>query len=266
MNKIDFRKIENIEVDLILSLGINCRPAGNLRRNGLRLYSSPFDWQMCYSLETVTTLLKNNGKSFFSDCCEDEITSSTAVHRKMIDKSGMISIHDFPKVLPVEKAPAFFHKKYKYRFKTLNLLLKKAKKILIITYRNINNKEIEKFVKDFSELYKYEHLYFINIYDTKDSTRESVDILKKDNKTFIWFYFNDEYKSSRNKDTNPCSWLGNTEYWDEILKKVTINKKFKQKMLLNKKKFNIDYEITKDYNIRKKITILGKNIRINSNL
>ena len=45
---------KKLRADIILSLGIACRPAEQLRINKLRFLSSPLDWMMSYSLETVT--------------------------------------------------------------------------------------------------------------------------------------------------------------------------------------------------------------------
>lgn len=265
MPQINFEEIENIKVDCIVGFGVACRTADALKRNNLRYFSNPFDWQMAYSLEQVITLLKNKGKTFYKNCYEDK-NFSTYHTTGIVDESGMISMHDFPKGGAIEKAPHFFQKKYKHRFKELNNQLKKAKSILILTYRNIDIQTMEEFIDEFSKLYKHKQLYYINIYDTKDQKPESVDTIKKGNVTLIQYCFNDEHKKGRDKNTNPNFWQGRTEYWDEILKKISLNQNFVKKIKIKKWLYNISYDITNIENIHKIITVFGIKIKIKDKL
>ena len=212
MSKIDFDKIENIEVDCIVGFGAACRIASSLKRNKLRLYSNPFDWQMRYSLEQVIKLLKNKGKTFYNNCSENESFASGNT-TGIVDESGMVSMHDYTRGLPIEKAPKFFSMKYKNRFKNLDKFLRRAKKILILTYRNMNIESMEDFVNKFSKIYKYEHLYFIDIYDTNNIDKEFIEVLKKDRVTFIRYCFNDAHPNGRDKTTNPAFWLHKIKKW-----------------------------------------------------
>lgn len=56
---------KKLRADIILSLGIACRPAEQLRINKLRFLSSPLDWMMSYSLETAAHLFKTKFETFF---------------------------------------------------------------------------------------------------------------------------------------------------------------------------------------------------------
>ena len=43
------------------------------------------------------------------------------------------------------------------------------------------------------------------------------------------YYFNDEHPNGRDSRTNPKFWLGNAEYWDNLLKKISIDSNFVKK-------------------------------------
>lgn len=216
---INFDEIEKIKTDLIVGFGSTCRVAQALKRNGLRYFSNPFDWQMSYDLNVVINLLKNKGENFYSEFFENK-NYSKAKTRGIQDKNtGMISMHDIPIDLPIEKIPNYFKEIYKPRFERLDNFLKKAENPCIITCRNIDLKEIKIFVKEFLKLYNFNSLYYINIFDIKD---ERIEIIKEKNITYFQYYFNDEHKNGRNK-SNPDFWLGNIEYWDKILSKINVS-------------------------------------------
>ncbi len=40
----DFDKIKNINADVTISFGPDCRAAESMRRNNIRYFSGPFDW------------------------------------------------------------------------------------------------------------------------------------------------------------------------------------------------------------------------------
>ena len=149
MEKIDFEKTPNINVDCVIGFGDGCRIAQNLKINNLRFFSTPFDWLMKYSLETVFTLLKNKGKFFFKNY---KLASSynRGNHLGLVDTdTEMISLHDFNKYLPNEINRIIFKYKHKRRFKRLDKILKNAQNICIITTRQIKTKEILLFVENF---------------------------------------------------------------------------------------------------------------------
>ena len=114
------------------------------------------------------------------------------------------------------------------------------------------------FVDKIKKLYKFEHIYFINIYDTKEETFEKIE---KDKETYITYKFNDKHKAGQNKATNPDFWLGNTEYWDKILKTITLNKSFKRNYEIKKFIFNIsnDFSTTKPHYI---VQVLGVRLKL----
>ena len=230
MTKINFEQTPNINIDCVIGFGDGCRIAGNLKKNNLRFFSTPFDWQMNYSLENVYSLLENEGKNFFQNY---KFNSKYNKGKKLgiVDtETGMISEHDYSKYLPKQINDIFFKYKYKRRFKRLHKILQDAQNICIVTLRSITTQEILSFIEKFSQLYTFKHLYFINIYDTENKeSDEELIITNKDNVTILEYYFNDEHPNGNNKETNPDYWLGNIDYWNKILAKITLNKSFVKK-------------------------------------
>ena len=98
---------------------------------------------------------------------------------------------------------------------------------LSMNYLN-KTKQILFFVEEFLQLYTFNKLCFINIYDTKDKNADErlIQTTKNDNIAVLEYYFNDEHPKGNNKYTNPDFWLGNIDYWDKILSKITLNKNF----------------------------------------
>ncbi len=232
MTKINFEQIPNINTDCVIGFGNGCTIAGNLNRNNLRFFSTPFDWLLDYSLENVYSLLENKGKNFFRNY---KFNSKYNKGKKLgvVDtETGMISEHDYSKYLPKQINDIFFKYKYKRRFKRLHKILQDAQNICIVTLRSITTQEILSFIDKFSQLYTFKHLYFINVYDTENKEKdEQLIITNKDNVTILEYYFNDEHPNGNNKQTNPDYWLGNIDYWNKILAKITLNKKFLRKYI-----------------------------------
>ena len=230
--KINFEQIPNINVDCVIGFGDGCRVAGNLKKNNLRFFSTPFDWQMNYSLETVFNLLKEHGKKFFKNYKLDSKYNKDKKLGIVDTKTGMISEHDFNKYLPNKINNILFKYKYRRRFKRLHKVLQNAQNICILTNRQITLQEILSFIQKFLQLYNFNHLYFINIYDTENKeTNEQLIITKKNNITILEYYFNDEHPKGNNTKTNPDYWFGYIEYWTKILSKIILNKNFVRKYI-----------------------------------
>ena len=260
----DFNKIENINVDIVIGLGPTCRAAAALKRNNLRIFSSPLDWMLNYSLSDVITLLKEKGKNFFSDCSEAKEYSSEHNTGIIDNRNGMISMHDYPKDRPIDKAGKYFSKKYKYKFKKLDKLLKRAKSICIVTNREIFIDEFQNFIKEFVQLYKFKQIYFINIFDTQ-TQQKSLEIYYDNNVTYYICNFDDAHEFGREKAQNPYFWLGNVREWDNILKKISVNKDFSDRYKSEKVIFNTEYDfsLNETYYV---ITIFGKQFKFKVNV
>lgn len=220
---------------------------------------------MNYSLDVVNNLLASirNGDEpdFFVNCIEDKNYTSNP-HTGIVDSnSGMISMHDFPLNMDIKKAPRFFYLKYMKRFHNLDNMLAKAKDVLFLTHRQIYLEEMKTFVNQVRQLYDFRHLYFMNMYDTYDVGKESFKKIEDKDTTYLIYKFNDEHKNGRNKRTNPDFWLGNVDYWDKILKKVSLNKKFVTFYKIKKFIFNVSNDLY-SRNLRVIFNILGIKIKL----
>ncbi len=209
---------------------------------------------MNYSLDIAISLLKNKGEKFFSHCYEYERYSSENNLGIIENDTFVISMHDFPNLLPITDAPKYFHYKYEYKFKYLDYILKKANTICLISNRQIDTETIKNFINEFLKLYSFKHLYYINIYDTCDKTEEQYKICNYNNVSILEFYFNDEHINGRTN--NNLFWLGNVAYWDKILNKIKINNNFIKNLKIRNFLFHISYDCNPK-SIHKIYTILG---------
>ena len=263
---IDFDKIGTINVDLVVGLGEACRTAEALKRNHLRYFSSPFDWMIIYRLDKIINLLEKiaNGckPDFFAECSEN-INYAHGIYNGIVDtRNIMISMHDFPKHIDISKAPKFFYLKYKYRFQNLNKLLKRANKVCFLNYRKISVDEMKTFVASVKKIYTFKQIYFINIFDSDEEALEQYD---DNGAKYLIFKFNDEPKNELEKATNPHYWLGNINYWDKILSKIKLNKKFVYLYKLKRFIFHISSECSSE-EILNVISIFGMRFKVKNRL
>ncbi len=114
--------------DIIISLGKVCRPAYQLKVNGLRDKAYPLDWQMDYSLDTVEHLFATGFEDFFTDIVEEE-SSSLNENRRIKDvKNGIISLHHFSKSIGLSDYILISIKNYSVATKIKTELLSKGYK------------------------------------------------------------------------------------------------------------------------------------------
>ena len=235
MSKINFEDIEAIDVDCVIGLGWGCRIAASLKRNRKHNLSNPFNWLGKYNLNDVINLLSTCGANFFIDyrfSPKDNRNDKLAI---IDNNNGFIAAHDFQKKVPIKINEFLFRYKYKRKFKLIKEYLQNSNNICIITQRKINTDDILSFIEKFSNIFSYRHLYYINVYDTKE--KEQLIKVEKNNVTIIQCYFNDEHENGRDEKTNIYAWLGNVEYWDNIVDRISINKKLLDKY--NKKHENL---------------------------
>lgn len=230
----NFDTIKNLQADMTLSLGGDCRPAESMRRNKIRFFSSPFDWMMRYKLDVIYDVLKNKGKDFFADFEENKEEGNSHKFRYMVSRStGMVSMHHFRKNISAEDAYFLFRYTMDKRFKELDRLLTDAKSVCFISSRKTSTDEIKSFLQNIMTLYGFEKVYYINIHS--DQNEEKIIETNYDNITIYECFFNDVHPNGKVPKRNPKFWKGNIEYWDKILEKVHLNKDFvnkyrKQKM------------------------------------
>lgn len=203
---------EKINVEFILSLGAACRPAHSLRANKLRYFSSPFDWMMRYSLESIEDILKNGIDDYFKNF---EVIGKTATKHVIRDKkTGMVSMHFFDLNQSVEDQYDHFITVMKKRFNRTIQALSHSKILCFVSNRNNELKNIFDFVKFITGMYKKD-CFYINITDDK---HEKIEMYKICNSSIFDIWFDDAHALGRDPKINNKSWFGNVEKWKQVMK------------------------------------------------
>lgn len=231
-----FAKIleHKVHCDFVLPLGKDCRPASYLKRFGLRFFSSPFDYMCNYSQDIVTKLIENNNNFFvnYKELVEikggiirdndSNYNINTLCHVVKDIDTNMISLHHFPLTKTVDSYISEFHKLMNHRFERIRKYLSLSDKICLIMNRELNEDRLMTFTKWFNNKYKKD-VILINIYNRK-TTYPYFVVAKQPQITLYNFYFHDVHPDG-NRDDNPNKWLGNTKFWNEIMRMFILNKK-----------------------------------------
>lgn len=209
-----------IKADFVMSLGPACRSADAIRRLGLRTQSSPFDWMMCYQLNSISNFFSSGFKDFFIN----RIDLKKEKHGKRFiqdTKTNMISMHDFPIENEVDDYFPYFYAKMSNRFESVVNNIKAANRIVFVAYRQDEQEEIVDFLKDMDIIFNQKigggkSFTFINIIN---NPIEQVNIkYVRPHLKVIEISFNDEPEI--NDDDN--FWRGNIKEWNYWLSVVEI--------------------------------------------
>lgn len=169
-----FRTISSnpsLQADLFFSVGRACRPAFYLRRFGIRMFSSPFDWMMDYKLETVIRLFEEGFDSFFVEV--EDLTENVTKYRSVRDcRNGITDIHHFPRSMSVESVLPEFRTTMTRRFNRLMTEIKNSKKVVIFSHRNDDWKIYEDLVRRLYRIHPAEYV-FLNVRDLLQEPEES---------------------------------------------------------------------------------------------
>lgn len=125
--------------DFVFSLGEDCGCAMHLRKFGLRIMSSPFDWVNGASFETRINLLCNNFEGFLS---KDKLVYKDYSHKATLrdcandiyyDKGlGFNFIHDFATSIPLDKSYPTVRERYDRRIKRTLDKIRSSRHVLIV--------------------------------------------------------------------------------------------------------------------------------------
>lgn len=176
------KDLETTSYDMVCSLGERCMVAHQMRLNGLRSISNPFDWMITHNLSAVVDSLLNQGNDFFSKerlVMEDEGSE----HLKIVDAE-----------------------KYNRRWERLLIQIAAAKSILFVR-TNVENEEIPLLLK-LQQLNSKARMDFliINTVETEDVKR----IPSGYENVYI-------YEISNQPDVSYDVWMGNHAHWKEVL-------------------------------------------------
>ena len=168
-----------------MSIGWACRPAHQLRINGLRDEAFPLDWQKDYSLDTVIHLFETDFVDFF----------------KNIKEEGQKS----------------FLETMKRRYRNQKERLQNAKKILLLSNRLDNIESLENFLIRFSNMFPDKEIRLLNIRDEWElAPGEIKETNKSINKNLEIVYY--KVNDSCDEDGKEYDWKGNARAWNEVLK------------------------------------------------
>ena len=212
-------------IDFIISLGGDCRPAHHLKRNNLRLAANPFDWMMRYTLANVTDIINTRFKTFFRDIYEDTTKKTRNGYRYIIDKNNrFVSIHHFKKNIDIYSQYDDFYDKMKFRFYRMLEYINRSESVMFLCNRNEDTSNFEQFIKSMSEIFDKKYL-FVNMrhHDDKSTiTKRCYNITEKAN--IIEYFF---YDVHRNGSTGHSDyWMGHSDNWDIILSEYKLSTLF----------------------------------------
>ncbi len=203
--------------DLILSIGSNCRPAINLKLNGLRKFSAPLDYMMNYSLDTVIHLFRDGFKDFFSEYEIDSETPKGAVGMRRVNdtKNHIVSIHHFPEDVLMDESYPLFIEKMSARAERLEHYLQTASGIVLISDRTNPREDMTEFLRTFSDLYTHLNIRLINTRHDENAPYDSYrqePVFSDGGLSYIEYIFND---TDHGLD-------GNAFVWSKILSNYVI--------------------------------------------
>lgn len=202
--------------DVYMSIGWACRPAHQLRINGLRDEAFPLDWQKDYSLDTVIHLFETDFVDFFKNIKEEGIGDENS--RRVIDiDNHIISLHHFPRMLSIEEGQKSFLETMKRRYRNQKERLQNAKKILLLSNRLDNIESLENFLIRFSNMFPDKEIRLLNIRDECElAPGEIKETNKSINKNLEIVYY--KVNDSCDEDGKEYDWKGNARAWNEVLK------------------------------------------------
>ena len=198
--------------DVVCSLGDRCMVAHQMRLNGLRSISNPFDWLISENLNAVVDTLLTAGDKFFLK--ENiRLENRKAEHLTAIDSvTGFVSLHDFAGELPFDEEYELVIKKYRNRISRLLELLRNSKSILFVR-TNVNEKGMEKLL-ELQSVNPEANMDFL-IVNTVETDEMRYIPCKYDN-VFV-------YEISEKPDVDYDMWMGNHAHWKQVLSQFSLN-------------------------------------------
>lgn len=214
-------KMPNINSDVFISLGDACRPAYWLKKAGLRKYTLPFDWMMNYNLDLVLDTLKRPNLNWFDDFSEKP-TQSSSKRNVQDNVSKMISLHHFPQDYSVSEYLPVFKSIFARRQKRFVKILSNYKNVCFVMNRTDFVTDIYNVIKQICDMYPETHFSVINV--RQDASNNNIIKYQLNERCVLYdIHFNDVNENGSDKNTNGMFWIGNTEFWTNLMQNLHLN-------------------------------------------
>lgn len=210
-----------ILTDFIISVGIACRPAYYLNHCNLRFCSSPLDWMMSYSLNTVVKLFKTDFDDFFKEKLEH--SERVELKYRCVEDilNEIVSVHSFPSDKDIDEVYDSFVEVMKKRYFRMRKLMSDSKHITFISNRNEPLENFESFLHQISQIIDC-NITYINVYNDITSAKFEKQINQR--LKFIQYTFNDVHPDGTTTE-NPKFWLGNPDQWKTLMGLIKLTDK-----------------------------------------
>ncbi|MDO5471980.1 MAG: hypothetical protein Q4F35_01455 [Akkermansia sp.] len=197
-------------VDFVISAGPACRPAYHAQKRGMRMFASPCDWMMHYSLMDFIDNLEQDAEDMFKVA---HIEKDGNLSYVIDEKSGMVSLHHFYHEQSLDWQIPLFSKKMKKRAINTYNCINNSRSVGILMNRNIEKEELIRFAERLCQVFCSTTFHILNIRDIKQEEIK-VEYEIKENRYIIHeISFNDEHKLGKDPNINPDFWLGNVQLW-----------------------------------------------------
>ena len=213
--------VDALTADFYVSMGANCRSATQLRRNRLRICSSPLDWMMHYTLKDAAELFRTGFSAFFADIREmpDNGTENRCVEDT---RNGMVSIHHFPKALSLDDGQAMYRERAAKHFAHTHRFMTDADRFVMVTNSEEGIDAVCAFINDMKALYRADIIH-VNIRNGNAKKREVVRLA---NGAMLYDYTFEDVSFNEKRGIRGGWHQGNDWEWHRILRRCRRTGKF----------------------------------------
>lgn len=234
-----------ITADIVLSIGVACRSAKQLKTANLRKYAFPLDWMMNYDMQSVVYHFQTDFADFFKNkAIEGQEQSKNYTKLRVRDTdTKMLSIHHFTADLDLEEqyAKKFLPAMLK-RYHFVKKIMRNARHIVLVSHRQEDTNVFVGFLQEMHQLFPCK-ITLLNVrHDDKSERYDEKQV--NDYMTVKEIKINDDLKVVEYSFDDRChdelsSWVGNTPKWQEMLAGYQLSWKTRLKALFKSKRRNI---------------------------
>lgn len=204
-----------IKADHLISVGPNCRPAGQLRDNHMKRTRFPLDW-MGFSAETLVHCMDTDFSDFFLDFKELPFKGEPPqIYYFARDvRNDIRSIHDLPLEKPLEEAVRDFRALSRRRWETFCARMADAKTaILFGAYPD--PKDAQLILRSFQKRFPDTVFHMVNISHRENCPEDEIYAAHPCG-CFDQYYMCELFE--------PYEWKGNINGWNTVLSFYSANR------------------------------------------